>query len=70
MSARLVRKAPLSDEVCAFTFAALEGSFSGCAAGAHVAVHLPGGMVRSYSLTEWDPQGTQVGIAVKVDSRF
>jgi ferredoxin-NADP reductase len=67
LSAQLVRKVQLSDEICAFTFAALKGSFCGCEAGAHIAVHLPNGLLRSYSLTEWDPDGTQVSVAVKVE---
>ncbi|MFJ9898395.1 PDR/VanB family oxidoreductase [Streptomyces sp. NPDC091280] len=66
-NARLVRRTRLSDEISAFTFAALDGAFVGCEAGAHVAVHLPGGLIRTYSLTEWEPDGSTASVAVKIE---
>lgn len=65
MGATLVAASPLSDDITAFTFAAEEPVFAECDAGAHVDVHLPGGIVRSYSLTDWDFAGRWGRVAVK-----
>lgn len=65
VSATLVELTPLSEDIAAFTFAAAAPVFRDCDAGSHVDVHLPGGLVRSYSLTDWDPDGMWGRVAVK-----
>ena len=67
LSARLVESTPLSEDVTLFTFEAVEAAFVACAAGAHVDVHLPNGLIRNYSLTDWDPAGRRVSVAVKLE---
>lgn len=65
LKARLVGFTPLSHDVGEFTFEAVETPFSDCAAGAHIDVHLPNGLVRNYSLTGWSPDGCTLSIGVK-----
>lgn len=65
MSARVVSKVELSEDISAFTLAAADGAFEGCEAGAHVGVQLSSELSRSYSLTDWDPAGAWVSLAVK-----
>lgn len=65
LNARLVGLAPLSEDVGRFTFEAEDASFPNCAAGAHVDVHLPNGLIRNYSLTDWEPGGHRVTVGVK-----
>lgn len=67
LSARLVGATPLSYDVALFTFEGLDAPFPGCAAGAHVDVYLPNGMIRNFSLTDWDPAGRRVSIGVKLE---
>lgn len=56
----------LSEDIQSFTFAAKDGApFATAAAGGHVDVHLPGGLVRQYSLWQWDPEGRWGSVAVK-----
>jgi vanillate O-demethylase ferredoxin subunit len=64
-SARLVRRVPLGDDVCALTFRAVGAAFDGLEPGAHVDLHLPGGLVRQYSLTGWDDAGRELSVAVQ-----
>lgn len=66
-SARLVGSTPLSGDVTRFTFEAVDASFPDCAAGAHIDVHLPNGLIRNYSLTDWEPDGRRVSVAVKLE---
>lgn len=65
VGAQLVRRVEMSDDISSFTLAATDGPLRGCEAGAHIDVHLPNGMIRNYSLTDWDVAGAWVSIAVK-----
>src|SRR3712207_844313 len=65
VKARLASKVELSSDVCAFTFESTEAPFGGLAPGAHVDVHLDADLVRQYSLTDWDPAGRWLSVAVK-----
>lgn len=69
IDARLVDRAALSGEICAFTFEAVGASFGALQAGAHIDVHLGGELVRSYSAIEWDEAGRRVSVAVKVEPK-
>ncbi len=56
----------LSEDTRSFTFEAVQGTpFSDASAGAHIDVHLPGGVMRQYSLWTWDPDGRWGSVAVK-----
>lgn len=65
LSATLASRDDLTDQISSFTFIAVDGAFEDCDAGAHVDVHLPDGLVRSYSLIAWDEIGAWIRIAVK-----
>lgn len=67
MSARLVESTPLSEDITRFTLEAVETPFPDCAAGAHIDVRLPNGLIRNYSLTDWDSDGRRVSVAVKLE---
>lgn len=63
--ARLVKKEPLSSEICNFTFEAVGRGFAGQEAGSHVDVFLGPELVRNYSVWEWGDGGEYLSIAVK-----
>src|SRR5690554_4518039 len=63
--ARLLARTPLTDEITDFRFEMCERPLSGLAAGAHLDLALPGGLVRQYSVWDWDPAGRWFNIAVK-----
>lgn len=64
--ATLIRTEDLSDDIRSFTFEAQDGTpFMAAEPGAHIDVHLPGGLLRQYSLWQWDPQGRWGSVAVK-----
>lgn len=55
---KVAARATAADEIATFELAALDDApLPGFAAGAHIDVHVPGGLVRQYSL--YDPPGTQ-----------
>lgn len=64
-AARLIAKTQLSADIADFRFAPVQGRFSGMEPGAHIDVVLPGGLIRQYSLWDWDPQGGWLAVAVK-----
>lgn len=65
-TASLKETSDLSEEIRSFTFEAREGTpFLSAQAGAHVDVHLPNGILRQYSLWQWDPNGRWGSVAVK-----
>ena len=68
----VVAKATEAEDICSLTLAAVDGSaLPAFAAGAHVDVHLPGGLVRQYSLCN-DPAEThryQLGVLRDAASR-
>lgn len=57
----------MTEDVTRFTFAAVDEPFPACSAGSHVNVHLPDGLIRSYSLIDWDLDGRRVCVGVKRD---
>ncbi|OXY83132.1 PDR/VanB family oxidoreductase [Oceanimonas doudoroffii] len=63
--ARLAKKNYLSDEICNFTFEAIDGAFESFEAGCHVDVFLGPDLVRNYSVWEWQDDGTSFSVAVK-----
>jgi vanillate monooxygenase ferredoxin subunit len=69
---RVVRKAPLADGICGFELADPAGApLPPFTAGAHLDVHLPGGLLRQYSLCN-DPTEThryQLGVLREPASR-
>jgi ferredoxin-NADP reductase len=69
IKARLARKTSLNHDISEFRFAAADGRFTGLEAGAHVDVHLPNGLVRQYSLCDWDPAGRWLAVAVKREDK-
>lgn len=57
---------PLGSEIKSFRFAAPAGQpFTGMSPGCHVDVHLPNGLIRQYSLWDWDPAGAWIAVGVK-----
>ncbi len=57
---------PLGAEIKSFRFAAPAGQpFTGMAPVCHVDVHLPNGLIRQYSLWDWDPAGAWIAVGVK-----
>jgi vanillate O-demethylase ferredoxin subunit len=62
---KLIAKTALSPDTSDFCFELQSGSFSGLEAGAHVDVHLQGGLVRQYSIWKWNAEATQLHVAVK-----
>lgn len=72
LTVRVVSRAPVASGVCALTLAALDGApLPAFTAGAHVDVHLPGGLVRQYSICS-DPGERHryvLGVALAEDSR-
>ena len=67
LSARLTDSVALSEDVTRFTFEGVDASIPGCAAGSHIDVHLPNGMIRNYSLCDWASDGSRVSIGVKLE---
>lgn len=63
--ARLAKKNYLSDEICNFTFEAIDGVFESFDAGCHVDVFLGSELVRNYSVWEWQDDGKAFSVAVK-----
>lgn len=63
--ARLRARTSLTDEITDFRFEMCERPLSGLAAGAHIDLALPEGLVRQYSVWDWDPAGRWFNIAVK-----
>jgi vanillate O-demethylase ferredoxin subunit len=58
LEVRLVRKTAEAQGICSFELAAADGApLPAFSAGAHIDVHLPGGLVRQYSLCN-DPRDT------------
>lgn len=55
LAVRVVGKATEALDICTFELAACSGSLPGFSAGSHIDVHVPGGLVRQYSLCN-DPQ--------------
>jgi len=69
---RIAAKEAVAQDVCALTLVAADGgALPSFTAGAHVDVHLPGGLVRQYSLCN-DPAETHryvLGVLLEADSR-
>lgn len=63
--ARLLEKANLTNEIAEFCFQVLGDPLAGLEPGAHVDIGLASGMVRQYSLCNWDPEGRWLKVAVK-----
>ena len=53
---RLSSKVALSSDITEFRFESLGTSYGGLEPGAHVDVHLGNGLIRQYSLCDWDPE--------------
>ena len=66
--ARVAEKRRLSCDTVDLRLELCEGGLNGLEAGAHVDVHLPGGLVRQYSVWDWSPAGDCVNIAVKYEA--
>ncbi|WP_395334691.1 PDR/VanB family oxidoreductase [Novosphingobium sp. BL-8H] len=64
-TARLSRKTILSHDIAEFRFESLDAPFQGIEPGAHIDVHLGDGLIRQYSLCDWDPAGKWVAVAIK-----
>ena len=64
---KLVKKQQLSEDICNFTFRAVQGCFTGFEPGCHVDVMLDNDLVRQYSVWEWNAQGNELSIAVKIE---
>ena len=62
---RLSSKVALSSDIAEFRFESLGASYGGIEPGAHVDVHLGNGLIRQYSLCDWDPEGSWLAVAVK-----
>lgn len=69
---RIDAKAAVAQDVCALTLVAADGgALPAFTAGAHVDVHLPGGIVRQYSISN-DPAETHryvLGVLLEAESR-
>lgn len=63
-TATVVGITPLGDEIKSFRLSA-PGAFKNATPGAHVDIHLGNGLVRSYSLCDFDPDGNWGVIGVK-----
>jgi vanillate O-demethylase ferredoxin subunit len=72
ITVRIEAKAAVAQDVCALTLVAADGgALPAFTAGAHVDVHLPGGLVRQYSLSN-DPAETHryvLGVLREAESR-
>lgn len=72
ITVRIEAKAAVAQDVCALTLVAADGgALPAFTAGAHVDVHLPGGLVRQYSLSN-DPAETRryvLGVLLEPQSR-
>lgn len=66
---RVVRKWRTSCDVAAFALAPIDGSLPPFSAGAHIDVHVPGGAVRQYSLTNGPGERDAYVIGVKREAR-
>jgi len=74
MKVRLAKKRDVATDICEFELASVDGSaLPAFEAGAHVDVHLPGGLVRQYSLCNATGQATmdcyQVAVGWDANSR-
>ncbi|MBW8849100.1 MAG: oxidoreductase, partial [Burkholderiales bacterium] len=70
LTVRIEAKAAVAQGVCALTLAAAEGgALPAFTAGAHLDVHLPGGIVRQYSLSNDPAEAHRYVIGVLLDSR-
>ena len=67
LTVRVARKQPEALDICSLELAAVEGYLPGFSAGAHVDVHLPGGLVRQYSLCNDPAEQHRYVIAVLRD---
>jgi vanillate O-demethylase ferredoxin subunit len=63
--ARLIEKTCLSPDTADFQFQVLDGHITCLEPGAHVDIGLAPGLVRQYSLWNWDPEGRWFNVAVK-----
>ncbi|MEU6375816.1 PDR/VanB family oxidoreductase [Streptomyces sp. NPDC046909] len=63
----VVSKAPLGANITRFTFQTAHEPQLGPEPGAHLNVHLPGDLIRSYSLIDWDEATGEVSVAVKLE---
>ena len=72
ITVRIEAKAAVAQDVCALTLVAADGGhLPAFTAGAHVDVHLPGGLVRQYSISN-DPAETHryvLGVLLEAQSR-
>ena len=72
ITVRIEAKAAVAQDVCAVTLVAADGgALPAFTAGAHVDVHLPGGIVRQYSISN-DPAETHryvLGVLLEAESR-
>ena len=65
ITARLVKKTALSEDISDFQFESTNGRFCGLEPGAHVDVHLNNDLTRQYSVWNWDAGGKWLSVAVK-----
>lgn len=63
--ARVLERVNLTNEITEFCFQVLDDPLTGLEPGAHVDIGLAPGMVRQYSLCNWDAEGEWFNIAVK-----
>jgi len=63
--ARLIEKTHLSPDIADFRFQVLDGHITCLEPGAHVDIGLAPGLVRQYSLWNWEPEGRWFNVAVK-----
>jgi len=65
---RVARRTPLAQDICGFEFVDADGAaLPTFSAGAHIDVHLPGGLVRQYSLCNDTRETHRYEIAVLLD---
>ena len=68
LKVRVLRKEQVAQDICAFEFESLDGApLPPFSAGAHIDVHLPGGLVRQYSLCNDPARHRRYEIAVLRD---
>ncbi|MDR8731555.1 PDR/VanB family oxidoreductase [Burkholderia pseudomultivorans] len=69
LTIKVARKWQEARDICGFEFVSDDGSpLPGFTAGAHIDVHLPGGLVRQYSLCNHPAQADRYQIAVLLDA--
>jgi vanillate O-demethylase ferredoxin subunit len=70
ITVRIEAKTAVAQDVCALTLVAADGgALPGFTAGAHVDVHLPGGIVRQYSISNDPAEAHRYVIGVLLDSQ-